>query len=100
MADSGRMEWDQVVTPAQKATIKNNMATPVLVNAQDQSASFSYIVKTYPGPDQKSFSDARVQVINDYQAILEENWIKALKKKYPVVIDPQQLNAVTTALVH
>jgi peptidyl-prolyl cis-trans isomerase SurA len=96
MADSGRMDWEQIVP--KNADMKNKMATPVQVNHEDQSASFSYIVKTYPSTDQKSFTDSKVQVINDYQAILEERWIAALKKKYPVVVDQKQLSAVISSL--
>ena len=38
-------------------------------------------------PGRKSFSDARAQVISDYQDYLEKKWIAELKKKYPVKIN-------------
>jgi peptidyl-prolyl cis-trans isomerase SurA len=38
-------------------------------------------------PGRKSFSDARAQVISDYQDYLEKKWIAELNKKYPVKIN-------------
>lgn len=35
----------------------------------------------------KNFYEARGFVINDYQAFLEDNWIAALKRTYPVQIN-------------
>jgi peptidyl-prolyl cis-trans isomerase SurA len=40
-------------------------------------------------PGTKSFSEARAQVISDYQDYLEKNWIAELKTKYPVNINPK-----------
>ena len=40
-------------------------------------------------PGSKSFSEARAQVISDYQDYLEKNWIADLKIKYPVNINPK-----------
>ncbi len=38
-------------------------------------------------PGTKSFSEARAQVISDYQDYLEKTWIVELKKKYPVKVN-------------
>lgn len=95
-ADSSRIEWNLVMPD--KAPMRANIATPVVVNKEDQSAIFSYIVRTYPKPAPKSFTDARVQVINDYQQVLEEAWILTLKKKYPVKINQSQLEQVVKSL--
>ena len=38
-------------------------------------------------PGTKTFSEARAQVISDYQDYLEKSWIAGLKKKYPTKIN-------------
>jgi peptidyl-prolyl cis-trans isomerase SurA len=45
-----------------------------------------------------TFEEARVQVINDYQQMLEEKWMIELKKKYPVSINQNALNKSLSAL--
>lgn len=98
MADSSRMEW-KLVQP-ENAPMKNNIATTVTVNREDQSATFAYILKTYPKSSPKSFADARVQVVNDYQILLEERWIDGLRKQYPVVVNNNTFNQVLNTLQH
>ncbi|MBK5279083.1 MAG: peptidylprolyl isomerase [Bacteroidia bacterium] len=49
-----------------------------------------------PGP--KSFSEARAQVISDYQDYLEKNWIANLKTKYPVKVNPKGKKIVLAEL--
>lgn len=95
-ADSSRMEW-KLVQP-ENVPMKNNSATEITVNREDQSASFAYILKTYPKPSPKSFADARVQVVNDYQMVLEEKWIEALRKQYPVVVNNASFSQVLNIL--
>jgi peptidyl-prolyl cis-trans isomerase SurA len=53
----------------------------------DGTAVFVKVVKTYPAGQHRSFEEARGLVINNYQAFLEEEWIKELKKKYPVKVN-------------
>ena len=98
MADSSRMEW-KLVQP-ENAPMKNNTATSVMVNREDQSATFAYILKTYPKPSPKSFEDAKVQVVNNYQAVLEEKWIETLRKQYPVVVNNATFAKVLNTLQH
>jgi peptidyl-prolyl cis-trans isomerase SurA len=45
-----------------------------------------------------TFEEARVQVINDYQQMLEDKWITELKKKYPVSINQSALNKTLSVL--
>ncbi len=63
------------------------MFTTVETNANDGSSSFCYIIQQFPGDDQRSFTDAKGLVINDYQLQMEEQWINQLKKKYPVKVN-------------
>jgi peptidyl-prolyl cis-trans isomerase SurA len=69
-----------------------------MVNKEDNSVSFYHIVSLYPQPSQKSFEDAKGQLINDYQVELEEKWIAELKKKYPVKVNPVVLDQVVKEL--
>jgi len=98
MADSSRMEW-KLVQP-ENAAMKNYTATTVTVNREDQSATFAYIIKTYPKPSPKSFDEARAQVVNDYQLVLEERWIDGLRKQYPVVVNDAIFTQVLNTLQH
>ncbi len=42
----------------------------------------------------EDYSDVMEQIVMDYQNWLEENWVKSLKEKYPVVINKDVLNTV------
>ncbi len=42
----------------------------------------------------KTFEDSRGKVMSDYQAFIEENWIKTLRKKYKVTINNESLREV------
>jgi len=44
------------------------------------------------GPE--SYTDVRGLVISDYQNFLEEQWIKALRSKYKVIVNKEVLNTV------
>jgi peptidyl-prolyl cis-trans isomerase SurA len=48
-------------------------------------------------PTNRNFEDIRGQVISDYQKYLEDEWIKELKKKFPVVINQQELKKLGLA---
>lgn len=93
IADSARYELSQIPN-LNKMAPKAGMLTTPLINKNDNTASFAYIIKTYPLPMQRSFSEARGLVINDYQTFLEEQWVATLKKKYPVVIDQKVLSTI------
>jgi peptidyl-prolyl cis-trans isomerase SurA len=93
VADSARYEWSQIPN-ANKAALKPGMITSPVVNKNDNSASFASIVKLYPQPQPRTFTEARGLVINDYQNELEEKWIAELKKKYPVTINQQVLDSL------
>ena len=94
VADSARYEWSQVPN-ADKAALKPGMVTASVINKNDNSSSFAYIIKLHPQPQPRSFTEARGLVINDYQNELEEKWIAELKKKYPVTVNQQVLDSIT-----
>ena len=94
VADSARYEWSQIPN-ANKAVLKPGMVTNSVINTNDNSASFAYIIKLYPQPQPRSFTEARGLVINDYQNELEEKWIAELKKKYPVTINQEALAGIS-----
>lgn len=89
-SDSGRYELAQIPI-ASGVSIKEGLISEPLVNITDGSASFVKVLKLYPANQQRSFDEARGLVINDYQMALEEKWIEALKKKYPVKVNEQVL---------
>ncbi len=93
IADSSRYEWSQIPNLNKMIPKAGTMTTP-LINKNDNTASFAYIIKAYPQPMQRSYNEARGLVINDYQALLEDQWTAALKKKYPVVIDQKVLSSI------
>ena len=93
-SDSGRFEITKIAG-AQKATAKNGTITPVLKNKDDNSASFAMIFKIYPTPGQKTFVDARGDVISDYQDDIDKRWVAELKKKYTVKINDDVLKSIS-----
>lgn len=88
IADSGRYEVSQLpIAPgSQTQLVKGAVTTPVR-NEVDGSQTFAYIIELMPDNSQRSFDEARGFVINDYQQVLEERWLTALKKKYPVKVN-------------
>ncbi|MBX2938753.1 MAG: peptidylprolyl isomerase [Ferruginibacter sp.] len=81
LTDSGRFETDQLFDPT--FTPAPHTVSPFKVQP-DGTVTFVYIVRLHQGGEQKSFAEARGLVINDYQDILEAQWLEALRKKYPV----------------
>lgn len=81
--DSTRMEWGSI--PANnKIAFAANQLTPIETNPVDGTASFALILKTNSQPLQRSFEEAKGNVINDYQAEKEKQWVEGLKRKYKV----------------
>lgn len=95
VADSSRYEWTQLPGNNGKNAPKPGTITPLTVNQTDNTASFAYIIKVYPQPGTRSFNEARGLVMNDYQVMLEEQWTKELRKKYPVVVDEKVLGEIS-----
>jgi peptidyl-prolyl cis-trans isomerase SurA len=86
IADSARFELTQL--PALNgASYSNGFCTPLQHNDMDNSYSFVYVFQLMPGGDIRQFEDAKGWVINDYQQVLEKQWIDSLRKKYPVKVN-------------
>lgn len=92
-SDSARFEITKI-PGATKATAKAGAVTNIAKNKDDNSSSFAVIFKVYPLPGQKSFEDARGDVVSDYQDSIDKKWIADLKKKYPVKINEDVLKTI------
>ena len=68
-------------------------ATKEIPSTVDQSTVLVYI-RELRDPEPKTLREARGLVTSDYQVELEENWVKMLKAKYPVVVDEKVLDKV------
>ena len=92
-ADSGRYELSQIPVN-EKTDFHAGLITTPVVNNGDGTTVFSIIIKTYPQDQQRSFTDARGLVINDYQNFLEKKWIEELQKKYPVKVNEKVFQSI------
>jgi len=84
-ADSGRFEITQLPVSVSN-NIKAGAISEPVKSSTDNTTTFAYAVRVYKDRMPRSFEDARGFVINDYQSFLEDKWIAALKKKYPVKV--------------
>lgn len=94
VADSGRYEWTQIPGLGETAP-RVGMITPLSINSSDRTASFAYVTVVYPKPAPRNYNEAKGLVMNDYQVVLENEWISDLKKKYPVVVDQKVLTQIS-----
>ena len=85
-ADSGRYELSQIPV-VERTNFTEGLITAPVTNSGDGTTVFAQIVKLYPADQPRNFEDARGLVINDYQTYLEQKWVDALKKKYPVKVN-------------
>ena len=85
--DSGRYELSQIVIDSGRTRIPEKDMYSTIVKNTDGSATFVKYLSLYPPDQQRSFEEARGLVINDYQNVLEKNWLELLHKKYPVKIN-------------
>lgn len=93
VADSSRYEWPMIPGLGNDSP-RAGTITAITENQSDKTASFAYIFRVYPQPETRSFNEAKGLVMNDYQELLEKEWIERLKKKYPVSIDEKVLDRV------
>jgi peptidyl-prolyl cis-trans isomerase SurA len=86
-ADSGRYELAQIPSYIENTKPTANNLSAIVVNKIDASASFVKYVNLYEAGIQRNYNEARGLVINDYQMVLEQEWLAALKKKYPIKVN-------------
>jgi peptidyl-prolyl cis-trans isomerase SurA len=91
--DSSRFELSKI-PGLNNATAIKGLITTIEKNKDDNSAAFAYLLNVYNQPAQKTYAEAKGDVITDYQEELDSRWIIALKKKYPVVIDQKVLSKI------
>jgi peptidyl-prolyl cis-trans isomerase SurA len=82
-ADSGRYELANIPI-AERTAFQEGLVTEPFSPNNDGNMVFTRMIKIYEAGGTKSFNDAKGMVINDYQLKLEDEWIRNLKKKYPV----------------
>jgi peptidyl-prolyl cis-trans isomerase SurA len=92
--DSSRYELSQLENINSKNKPAVNSFTNIIVG-NDGASTFIQYTKYYPANIVRSFTEARGLVINDYQTVLENKWVEALRKKYTVKIN----EAVVAGLV-
>jgi peptidyl-prolyl cis-trans isomerase SurA len=92
-ADSGRFDIDQL--PARGDTkLSAGTITPPFFRAEDLTTNFIYVLHNMPANLPRNYEEAKGFVLNDYQSVLEEEWINALKKEYPVKINYEVLKTL------
>lgn len=95
-----------------KKEFKAKVNVQKVFSAQGENAVVDYLIfKTGKKPEIKKYkefyvaegnvqaqpecaADVKMQVVSDYQAYLEEKWVKELKAKYPVKINQKVLKMV------
>lgn len=88
-ADHNRFEFSQL--PNAGNAPKRGTVTVPLINNADGTTSFAYILNVYTQPAPRSYTEAKGLVIADYQDQLEKEWIRELKRKYPVAVNSAAL---------
>lgn len=93
IVDSSRFEDGQFPAKQTVQLMKGFQTQPEANDAGD-AYSFVQVLDVYAQPSQRSFEEARGMVINDYQQLLEDKWLKDLKAKYPVKINDAVLKSL------
>jgi peptidyl-prolyl cis-trans isomerase SurA len=92
-ADSGRYELSQIPV-AHNAALSAGTITTAEVNPSDSLALFVQIIKLYPDGVLRTFEEAHGLLINDYQDVLEQQWLDKLRKQYPVKVNQKTLDSL------
>lgn len=93
VADSSRFENGQL--PVKQAVpMQKGFISATELNDGGDTYTFAYVFDVFETPGQRSFDDARGMVINDYQQVLEQKWITALRTKYPVKVNDAVLKSI------
>ncbi len=95
-ADSGRFELAQLSMASLAEVAAGTVTLPRRVSGSDGYV-FSYLIRPYKDQAPRSFEDAMGFVTNDYQGVLEEEWVNRLKIKYPVKINEAMVQTLYKA---
>ena len=57
----------------------------------------NYILQSYP-PKQKTFQEAKADLMEDYQKNLENDWLDELKGKYNINVNESVFNKLKTEI--
>ena len=93
MTDSSRFENGQLPINGEVPMQKGFQPYPEKNEAGD-AYTFIKVFEVFPQQEPRSFDDARGMVMNDYQQMLEDEWMAVLKKKYPVKINEDVLKSL------
>jgi peptidyl-prolyl cis-trans isomerase SurA len=90
----------QVANPDEKEVVDYKMWVGGISEptAKDGKIFFKELIQVTAG-DIKALTDCKGQAISDYQQSLEEDWLKALRQKYPVAISQDVLKQVVDSIV-
>jgi len=86
-----KIDWKEGQTIAEKLTAYNDLYDGRSHN--EQSIIFAS-VHNIRQAEPKTLDDARGLVTSDYQNYLEEEWVRTLKEKYPVIIHEEILEDI------
>ena len=89
-ADSGRYEITQIIGANYANAPAAGSYTAIVTNI-DGTSTFVKYVTIYEANQPRSFEEARGLVINEYQQVLEQQWLAELKKKYPVHVNEKMI---------
>ncbi|MBX3254437.1 MAG: peptidylprolyl isomerase [Chitinophagaceae bacterium] len=92
IADSARFETD--LLPGYTDDIPAGQLVELIGDGSGGTISLLYIIAKHNDAAQKSFEEAKGLVISDYQSLLEQNWVRSLKKKYPVRVNEKILQDI------
>ncbi len=92
-ADSSRYEFGQLQMSDSLQFIQGYQ-TKILPNEEGGNYTLIHVFKVYPEKELRQFEEAQGMVINDYQQVIENDWLIKLKKKYPVKINESVFNTI------
>jgi peptidyl-prolyl cis-trans isomerase SurA len=92
--DSARYEYEILSTVANIRNMKvGDISKPEKIN-EEGWYNVAITTKVYDKEEVKNYNDAKGFLANDYQQVLDKKITNALKRKYPVVINKKEWDAI------